>query len=332
MEFYQLENFIAVVEEHSFTRAAERVYRTQGAVSIAIRKLEDEVGVPLMVRDSHECALTEAGQQLLAYARRIIGLRDEIHRCMVEFRSLASGRVSIAAHESAAQYLLPDPLAFFHLSHPNVKMVTRQCDGQDIAHLVAEREVDIGFGIRQANLHGLCSEAVHSDPLVLIAALCHPLSARRCVSLSDLRHERFFVHSRFTTMRARVESLFNDHRVPFNVASELWNFETIKQFVQTGGGIAIVPASVARRDLETGRLTRVPVDDLDLVRTIEVVYREKDSLLPAPAELLALLRQWQWDRTPAHECAPAASPTGKPALVPHPGESNARRLLVAIDD
>jgi DNA-binding transcriptional LysR family regulator len=312
MEFYQLEDFVAVVEEHSFTRAAERVFRTQGAVSVAIRKLEEEVGVPLMVRDSHECAPTEAGRELLAYARHIIGLRDEMQRRMVEFGSLAAGRVSIAAHESAAQYLLPDPLACFYTAHPDIKMETKLCDGQDIARLVAEREVELGFGIRQTNLHGLCSEAVHDDPVVLVAALGHRLSLRRAICLADLRYERFFVHVRFTTMRASVQRLFADHDVPFNVAAELWNFETIKQFVRTGGGIAFVPASVARGDLEVRRLVTIPVDDLDIARPIDVVYRQKEALQPAPAALIAFLRRWRWNqegyrtpRTPGDFADPA---------------------------
>jgi DNA-binding transcriptional LysR family regulator len=296
MELYQLEHFIAVVEEHSFTRAAERVFRTQGAVSVTIRKLEEEVGVPLMVRDSHECALTEAGQALLAYARHIIDLRDEMQRCMGEFRSLTAGRATIAAHESAAQYLLPAPLAAFYTEHPNIKIETRLCDGQEIAHLVAEREVDLGFGLRQTNLHGLSSEAVHEDGLLLVAAPGHRISRRRIVGIAELCDERFFVHSRYTTMRATVERLFADRRVPFNIAAELWNFETIKQFVRTGGGIAIVPASVARPDVEAGRLVAIRVDDLDVTRTIEVVYREKGRLLPAPAALLEFLRRWHWDR------------------------------------
>src|ERR1700689_1044267 len=119
MELYQLENFIAVVEERSFTRAAERVFRTEGAVSVAIRKLEEEIGVPLLVRDSHDCLLTEAGEELLEYARRMIVLRDRLTRSMDGFRNLSAGRVRIAAHESAAEYLLAAPLTEFNVQHPS---------------------------------------------------------------------------------------------------------------------------------------------------------------------------------------------------------------------
>jgi DNA-binding transcriptional LysR family regulator len=299
MELYQLEHFVAVVEEHSFTRAAERVFRTQGAVSVAIRKLEDELGVPLMVRDSHECVLTEAGQALLSYARRMIELRDGMRRTMGDFRNLAAGCVRIASHESAAEYLLPGPLAAFYARYPDVRLEARLCDGHEIAHLVVEREVDLGFGIRQTGAHGLASEVVHSDPLVLVAAPGHPLGRRPVVTLADLAEERFFVHSRHTTMVLTVQRLFAEHQVPLRVAAELWNFQTIKQFVRTGGGMAILPASVVQADVDVGRVITIPVAELDVARTIEITYRDKEPLLPAPGALVELLRRWPWDRTGA---------------------------------
>ena len=300
MEFYQLEHFVAVVEEHSFTRAAERVFRTQGAVSVTIRKLEEEFGVSLMVRDSHDCVLTEAGHALLAQARRMIELRNRMRRAMGDFRSMAAGCVRIASHESAAEYLLPAPLAAFYTRYPDIRLEARLCDGHEIAHMVSEREVDLGFGIRQTSLHGLCREVVYSDPLVLVAAPGHHLGRRRVVTLADLGDERFFMHSRHTTMVSMVQRLFAEHLVPLQVAGELWNFQTIRQFVRTGGGIAILPASVVQADLQGGRLITIPIEELNVARTIEITYRDKEPLPPAPAALLELLRQWPWDR--ASQC------------------------------
>jgi DNA-binding transcriptional LysR family regulator len=309
MELYQLEHFVAVVEEHSFTRAAERVFRTQGAVSVAVRKLEEELRVPLIVRDSHECALTDAGHALLAYARRIIELRDKMQRSMTDYRNLEAGRVSIAAHESAAEYLLRAPLAAFHTQHPTIRLEARLCDGQEIAHLVFGREVDLGFGIRQASLHGLSSDVVHADPLVLVVGRDHRLGRHRTVEIAALAEERFFMHSRHSPMTVTVRQLFADHHVPLNIAADLWNFEIIKAFVRMGSGVAIVPASVVQLDLESGSLVAVRVNELAYSRSIEVIHRQDEALLPAPAALLELLRLWDW----RHECrygpAQPASPT-----------------------
>jgi DNA-binding transcriptional LysR family regulator len=308
MELYQLEHFVAVVEEHSFTRAAERVFRTQGAVSVAVRKLEEELGVPLIVRDSHECAVTEAGHALLAHARRMIELRDKMQRGMTDYRNLAAGRVSIAAHESAAEYLLRAPLAAFHTQHPTIRLEARLCDGHEIAHLVFDRQVDLGFGIRQASLHGLCSEVVHTDPLVLVVARDHRLSRHRTVEIAELAEERFLMHSRHTPMTVTVRRLFANYHVPLNIAADLWNFEIIKAFVRIGSSVAIVPASVAQSDVESGTLVAVRVNELVYSRSIEVIHREDEALLPAPAALLELLRLWDWRRECRYGPALSESP------------------------
>jgi DNA-binding transcriptional LysR family regulator len=302
MELYQLENFVAVVEERSFTKAAVRVFRTQGAVSVAIRKLEDEIGVPLLVRDSHECLLTEAGAELLPYARRMLGLREKMTRSMLEFRTLGVGKVSIAAHESAAEYLLPAALAEFSAKNPKVRIEARLCDGHEIAHLVAEREVDLGFGISQTSRHGLCGEILHADPLVLVVPPAHHLAHKVTVSIAELNTERFIVHSRHTTMIDTVQRVFTSNGATMNVTAKLWKFETIKYFVRAGGGVAIVPESVIS-SADIGTLIPIRIAELDITRSIEVVYPDKGSLLPAPAALLNLLRQWRWQRSDRDEYA-----------------------------
>jgi DNA-binding transcriptional LysR family regulator len=122
MDLLQLEHFLAVVEERTFTRAAERVCRTQPAVSQSIKKLEDEVGAPLFARDVHEVSLTEAGRVLADYARRMVGLRDEAMRQVSELKSLKAGTLAIAAHESAAVYLLPAPLRTYLQRFPDIRV------------------------------------------------------------------------------------------------------------------------------------------------------------------------------------------------------------------
>jgi DNA-binding transcriptional LysR family regulator len=305
VELYQLEQFVAVVQARSFTRAAERVFRTQGAVSVAIRKLEEEVGIPLLVRDSRECLLTEAGEELLAYATRMLGLRDELTRNMMEFKNLGMGTVSIAAHESAAEYLLPSALAEFNVQNPKIRIEARLCDGNEIARLVEEREVDLGFGISQTNHHGLCTEILHVDPLVLVVCRSHRLAHKSTVSIIELGGERFFMHSRHTTMTETVERAFRSHRVTVSIAGRLWKFETIKDFVRRGAGVAIMPASVISRT-DAGTLFPIRVDELNMTRSIEVIYGDKGSLLPAPAALLELLRCWRWQHSDCERTAQAS--------------------------
>ena len=123
----------------------------------------------------------------------------------------------------------------------------------------------------------------------------HVLATRDRVDIADLRSEKFFTHHLRTRTADAIQELFRSRDVEFQVVAELWNFETIKEFVKAGSGIAIIPLSVARHDAETGSLVVVPVDGLRVARRIEVMYRDKRRLLPAPAELVKVLTGWHWN-------------------------------------
>src|SRR5918997_2575604 len=118
MEITQLEFFVSVIEEGGFSKAAERVYRTQPAVRIAIRRLEEEVGAPLLDRSQKTPTLTDAGRIVYDYARRILTLRDQAREAVSELRALQRGRVRVGANESTSLYLLPDVILAFRERHP----------------------------------------------------------------------------------------------------------------------------------------------------------------------------------------------------------------------
>jgi DNA-binding transcriptional LysR family regulator len=122
MELRQLEHFLAVVEEGTFTRAAERLFLTQPAVSLSIKKLEEEIGSPLFARDVHDLSLTEAGRVLADYSRRMLRLRDDATREMARLGSMTAGSLTVAAHEAAAVYLLPVALRTYVQKFPDIKV------------------------------------------------------------------------------------------------------------------------------------------------------------------------------------------------------------------
>lgn len=145
MDLLQLEHFLAVAEEGSFTRAAERVHRTQPAVSQSVKKLEESIGVSLFARDMPELTLTEAGRTLVDYARRILKLRDDAMRQVGELHSLNSGNLTIGAYESAAVYLLPGPLRRYFHQFPGIKVGIYRSRLDEIPRQVMDREIDVGF-------------------------------------------------------------------------------------------------------------------------------------------------------------------------------------------
>src|SRR5258708_14845273 len=145
MELTQLEFFIKVVEEGSFSKAAERVYRTQPAVSIAIKRLEEEIGGPLFERSQKAPALTDLGELVFDYAKRILTLRDQTLDAVGELRSLQRGRVRIGANESTSLYLLPHIILRFRELHPNVRVEIFRNTSEHLPREVLDRNVDFAL-------------------------------------------------------------------------------------------------------------------------------------------------------------------------------------------
>ena len=138
MDLAQLEVFLAVAREGRFSRAAEKLYRTQSAVSQSIRKLEDELGEPLFDRSSREGVLTDAGRVLQEYAERLLNLRGDAQEALVELRELQKGKLAIAANEFTALYLLP-VLAEFRRLHPMIRITVRRSLGSHIRNAAQHR-------------------------------------------------------------------------------------------------------------------------------------------------------------------------------------------------
>ena len=295
MDLLQLEHFLAVVDERTFTRAAERVCRSQPAVSQSIKRLEDEIGCPLFARDVHEVSLTEAGHVLLDHARRIVNLRDDAMRQLAELKTLKAGRLSIAAHESAAVYLLPASLRAYLEKFPNIKVGIYRSRLHEIPRQVMDREVDVGFVKDEPAFHELQWVEVHMDEMVLIASPRHPLARRDAVCVRDLGSERFVLHHLCSATADMVVRLFEQHATPFQVVAELWSFENIKTFVQEGVGMAIVPGVTVRQELRDGRLVRLPIRELSMPRRTLMIYREQGYLSNPARELIEIVRAFNWD-------------------------------------
>jgi len=145
MEMAQLEYFSSVVQEKSFSKAADRVFRTQPAVSIAIRRLEEEIGLPLLDRTQKSPVLTEAGQVVYDYAQRILDLRDQVGQAIAELQSLKKGRVRVGANESTSLYLLPELILTFREQHPDVKVEIFRHVSSHLPREVLDRNVDFAL-------------------------------------------------------------------------------------------------------------------------------------------------------------------------------------------
>jgi DNA-binding transcriptional LysR family regulator len=292
MELSQLEFFLKVVEEGSFSKAAARVFRTQPAVSIAIRRLEEEVGAPLLDRSQKSPTLTEAGQILHDYARRIIALRDEARASVAELRALERGRVRVGANESTSLYLLPQVILAYRKEHPHVKVEIQRLPSDRLPREVLERSVDLALLATEPRDRAIAAFPVLKDELVLIMSPKHALAKRgRAITIKELGREHFLAHNVKAGSRLKVVETFAKHRTPLNIALELATIETIKRFVQQQVGIAFVPRMCVREELERGTLATVPVQGLTYHRTLWVTHLHNLTFSHAAAAFLQVLRQ-----------------------------------------
>jgi DNA-binding transcriptional LysR family regulator len=291
MELGQLEFFLKVVEEGSFSKAAARVYRTQPAVSIAVRRLEEEVGAPLFDRSQKSPTLTEAGQILHDYARRIIALRDEARAAVAELSALSRGRVRVGANESTSLYLLPQVILAYRAQHPHVKVEIQRLPSDRLPREVLERNIDLALMATEPRDRTLEAFPILKDELVLILSPKHALAKRgRPIMIKELGHEHFLAHNVKAGSRLKVIETFAKHRTPLNITLELATVETIKRFVQQQVGLAFVPRMCVREELERGTLATLPVRGLTYTRTLWAAHRRGVALSPAAAEFVRLLR------------------------------------------
>jgi DNA-binding transcriptional LysR family regulator len=291
MEFSQLEFFVTVVEEGSFSKAAERVYRTQPAVSIAIRRLEEEINAPLFERSQKTPALTEVGELVYDYAKRILSLRNQTFNVVSELKSLQRGRVRIGANESTSLYLLPHLILDYRALYPNVMVEIFRQPSEHLPREVLDHNVDFAVLAFEPVDSDLESFPVLRDELVLIMHPEHPMARRRSVTVEDLGNEAFLAHNVKTGSRYKVMETFAQHKTPLNITLELATIETIKRFVQLRIGLAFAPRMCVTEELERGSLVSVPVEDLTYVRTLWVTHRRGMTFSHAAAAFLEILRE-----------------------------------------
>lgn len=291
MEMAQLEYFTRVVQEKGFSKAASRVFRTQPAVSIAIRRLEEEIGSPLLDRSQKVPVLTEAGQVVFDYAQRILGLRDEVGQAIQDLQNLKSGRVRVGANESTSLYLLPELILTFREKYPDVKVeIFRQVSSR-LPRELLDRTIDFGLMAFEPVDRELEAFPVLKDELVLIMSPKHPLAVRPSVKVKDLANEPFVAHNVNSGSRAKVIETFARQHTPLNITLELATIETIKRFVQKRVGLAFVPRMCVREELARGVLVSVPVRGLTHNRTLWAAHRRGTNLSPAGTAFLNLLRK-----------------------------------------
>jgi len=292
MDLKQLEVLVAVAQERGFSRAAERLRRTQPAVSQAVRRLEVEIGTEVFDRSSKDGTLTDAGRVLYEYAQQMLNLRRDAREAMQELGDLRRGKVVIAANEYTVTHLLPI-VSDYRRRYPHIKVEIRRSLASQIPSEIVGRGAEIGVVTYRPAQPGLTVVPIAKDELALLVAPGHPLAGRTEVSIRELGVESFLAHNIRSPYRERVVQTFERFRTPLEIVMELPTLEAIKRLVALGLGVALLPRRVAEVEIARGEVAALAVPEMRLERTVHLIYRSGAKLSHAARAFLACARDWQ---------------------------------------
>ena len=288
MELFQLEAFLAVVREGSFSAAAKALYRTQPAISQTIKKLEDEIGRPLFDRSSRRGVLTDAGRGPADHAERLVNFRQRTLAALDDVRQMRSGRLTAAANELTCLYLLPI-LHEYRRLYPEVHITVQRALGSRVPGQVLDYGADFGVITFRPDEPALASIVVYHDELAFVVPPSHPLARRARVSIADLGRESFIAHHVSSPYRQRVIDTFRRKRIELRMPVEMPTIDAIKKFVAMGNGVALLPAITVEREIAHKELVRVQVPELAFDRKLRLIHRREGTLSHAAEALLSVV-------------------------------------------
>jgi DNA-binding transcriptional LysR family regulator len=257
MEIRQLRAFTAIAETRTFTAAAQRVHVTQAAISMQIRQLEQEVGIPLFIRTPRRVVLTEAGEKLLERAYLILREHDAAVAEIAELAGAEHGRLRVGSSSATVSAeRLPHLFSEMLKVHPHVEITVTSGTSELLVKHILAGEIDVAFVSLPVEARNVETEVLSHDQLVAIASPRHPLARQKVVSAFALSGEKLILGERGGNTRRLIDEFFAEAGLKPTVAMELSRQAAIKNMVAADMGVGIVPLSTAREDVERGRLVR----------------------------------------------------------------------------
>jgi DNA-binding transcriptional LysR family regulator len=307
--FRQIKVFEAVARHLNYSRAAEELHMSQPGVSIHIKQLEENAGLPLFERLGKRIYLTSAGDEMLRYGRTIIQQMKEADEALAALKGIRSGRLNIAVI-SAGDYFFPGILAEFCRRHEKVTVQLTVNNRQEIVRQLEENTTDLAVLMRPPANPDMIAASFAPQPHVIIAAPKHRLLRKRPISLRALADEAFIVREQGSDTRLVTDELLAKFGVKFKSTMEIRSAETIKQLVIAGMGISLLSAHTIGMELELGRLSVLDVEGFPIMREWHIVHHKDKRLPPVAAAFKEFLLQE--GAALIEQLVGRARPSGKP--------------------
>lgn len=277
MDFDQLETFIEVARLLSFSRAAEKRFRTQPAISSQIRSLEEEVGAKLLDRSGGKVSITASGKLFLKFAEDTLDARKAVTRNIAETERVPRGEIVVGANEGTCLHILPEVFAHFKKQYPDVSVNIKRADYAKVLESVIDNSVDFGVVSLPVNDNRLTAVLIHKDDLVVIAPPRHPVARQKAASVADVAQYPLVVPKVGHT-RDALDALFHERKLKPRYAMELDSSELLKRFVAADVGIGFISRSNVQEDVKANVLAAVPLADAQIRRDLALVFRKDKAL------------------------------------------------------
>jgi len=277
MDFDQLETFVEVARNLSFSRAAEKRFRTQPAISAQIRALEEEIGARILDRTGGKVSLTAPGKVFLRYVEEALEARRSVLAEMAEMERVPRGELVVAANEGTCLHILPEVFAEFKKLYPDVSVNVKRSESPKILEAIIDNTIDFGVVSMPVNDKRLTTVVIHRDEMVVITPPRHPLSKQKTVTLEQLAKYPLLV-PKIGRTRDMIETLFDERRLKPDFSMELDSSELTKRFVGANVGVAFIANSHVENDVRAGLLSALRLADVRIARDLALVFRKDKAL------------------------------------------------------
>jgi LysR family transcriptional regulator, low CO2-responsive transcriptional regulator len=279
--FRQLRVFAEVAKQGSMARAADVLHLTPPAVSMQIKEVEAQVGLPLFGRQGRQVSLSTAGEYFLVHTKRLLAELKSAEDAMARFKRLEHGLLTIGI-VSTAKYFVPHLLARFHEEHRGVDVRLRVANNREqLVAMMESGEVDLSVMGRPPKEIATRSESFAAHPLVIVAPPAHPAARHGHLTLAQLGPHPFIAREHGSGTRAAMDAFFSEHHFEPHITMEMSSNETIKQAVMAGMGLAFLSLHTVGLELRSGLMQVLDVAGAPVMRTWNIVRLQSKLLSPA---------------------------------------------------
>lgn len=291
MHIRSLKIFCDIVDQASFSRAAQANGVSQSNASQVVHQLEERLGVQLIDRSKRPFVLTPEGQRFQEGARVIVQRYDDLERDVKSLHEAVVARITVASIYSVGLAHMSQHLREFLANHANSDVRLEYLHPHRVYEAVDSGQADLGLVSYPEESRSLAAIPWRSEPMALVCHPEHPLASKRRVPMTALRGESIVAFQSGLKIRDEIDSALSDYEVSMKVALEFDNIETIKRAIEIGAGVGLLPEPTVEREVAAGTLVQVQLEEQPLVRPLGIIHRRDRNLSETAQQFVELLQR-----------------------------------------